>query len=329
LLKKVILSLLKENENDFVSGQDISDKLGVTRTAVWKYINQIKDEGYKIESLSKKGYRLISSPDILTLEEIEPYLNTNLIGRNIIHFDSIESTNSKAKQLADKGEAHGTVVISEEQTKGRGRLGRSWTSPKYKGVFMSIILRPGLSPVDAAKLTQTAAAAVVKATNALGISTCVKWPNDIVLNHKKVCGILTEMNAELTRINYVVVGLGINVNTEEFEFGEDIKDIATSLKIQTKTSVNRKELVAGILNNFEHLYTRFIDDNDIEASINICRENSAIIGKKIMIINREKNTEATAINIDDEGRLLVEYTDGKQESLISGEISIRGKGSYI
>lgn len=328
-MKKVILSLLKENENDFVSGQDISDKLGVTRTAVWKYINQIKDEGYKIESLSKKGYRLISSPDILTLEEIGPYLNTKLIGRNIIHFDSIESTNSKAKQLADKGEAHGTIVISEEQTKGRGRLGRCWTSPKYKGVFMSIILRPELNPVDAAKLTQTAAAAVVKATSELGISTSVKWPNDIVLNHKKVCGILTEMNAELTRINYVVVGLGINVNIEEFEFGEDIKDIATSLKIQTKAPVNRKELVAGILNNFEYLYNRFIDDNDIESSINICRENSAIIGKKIMIIKREKNTEATAINIDDEGRLLVEYTDGKQESLISGEVSIRGNGSYI
>lgn len=328
-MKREILKLLKENTNDFISGQYISDKLNVTRTAVWKYINQLKDDGYEIEAISKKGYRLVSSPDILTLEEIEPYLNTNFIGKNIIHFHSIESTNSKAKQLADSGEANGSIVVSEEQTKGRGRLGRSWVSPKHKGIWMSIILRPDLNPIDAVKITQTAAAAVVKATNELGIKTCVKWPNDIVINHKKICGILTEMNAELTRINYVVVGIGINVNIDEFEFPEDIKDIATSLKIEIKAPVNRQELAARVLNNFEKLYTEFIDNNNIKASIDICRENSALIGKEIMIINKEKNIEARALDIDDEGRLLIEYADGTQERLISGEVSVRGKGNYI
>ncbi len=328
-MKKEILKLLKNNTTDFVSGQDISEKLGVTRTAVWKYINQIKEDGYEIESISKKGYRIISSPDILTYEEIEPYLNTSFVGRNIIHFDSIDSTNSKAKELSDKIETDGTIIISEEQTNGRGRLGRSWTSPKHKGIWMSIVLKPDLNPMEAVKLTQIAAAAVTLASRELGIKTYVKWPNDIVMNHKKVCGILTEMSAELTRINYVVVGIGINVNIDEADFPENIKPIATSLKIETKAPVNRQELVGKILNSFEDLYSRFINENDIKTSLAVCRENSALLGKDITIIKRDENVEAKALDIDEEGRLLVQYSDGSQGYVISGEVSIRGKGSYI
>lgn len=328
-LKKEILNLLKENKDSFISGQYISNKLGVSRTAIWKYMNQIKDDGYKIESISKKGYRLISSPDILTFDEIEPYLITKSMGRNIFHFDSIDSTNTKAKELADLGKSHGSIVISEEQVSGRGRLGRNWVSPKYKGVWMSIILTPDLSPIDAAKLTQTAAAAIVKATEELGLKTYVKWPNDIVVNHKKVCGILTEMSAELTRINYVIVGIGINVNIDEEEFPEDIKQVASSLKIETKSAVNRQKLVGKILNNFEVLYTKFVNNNDIKASIDICRENSAVIGKEIFVIRQGENVNAKALDIDEEGRLLVEYADGSRENLISGEVSIRGNENYI
>lgn len=328
-MKGEIIRLLKKSGRDFISGQDISNRLGVSRTAIWKYINQIRDDGYEIESISNRGYRIISSPDILTLEEIESYLSTNFIGRKVFHFDSIESTNSMAKSLGDSDDINGSIVISEEQTNGRGRLGRAWISPKHKGIWMSIILRPDLNPVDAVNLTQTAAAAVVKATEELGIRTLVKWPNDIVISNKKVCGILTEMSAELTRINYVVVGLGINVNIDEFQFPEDIRDIATSLKIQTNSLVNRQELTARILNNFEKLYTKLIDENNIEASINICRENSAVIGKDILVINRDRCIEAHVIDIDNRGRLLVEYTNGRREYIISGEISIRGKGKYI
>jgi BirA family biotin operon repressor/biotin-[acetyl-CoA-carboxylase] ligase len=328
-LKSEIIKLLKKGDNAFISGQDISKRLGVTRSAIWKYVNSIRDDGYEIESVSNKGYRLISSPDILTLEEIEPYLKTNFIGRNIIHFNSIESTNSIAKKLGDSSEVSGSIVIAEEQTNGRGRLGRSWISPKHKGIWMSILLKPDLNPIDAVNLTQTAAAAIVKATEELGIKTLVKWPNDIVINNKKVSGILTEMNAELTRINYVVVGLGINVNIDEWEFPEDIKDTATSLKTYTNSSINRQELTAKILNSFEELYTKFIDENNIQASINICRENSAVIGKDIIIINGEKNIEAHVLDIDNRGRLLVEYTNGRQEYIISGEVSIRGKANYI
>lgn len=328
-MKKEILNLLKENKESFISGQDLSNKLGVTRTSIWKYINQLKEEGYEIESVSKKGYRLISSPDIVTFYEIEPYLTTKIIGRNIFHYDSIGSTNTKAKELADSGHNHGSVVISEEQVTGRGRLGKNWVSPKYKGVWMSIILTPDLSPIDAAKLTQTAAAAVVKATAELGLNTCVKWPNDIVVNHKKVCGILTEMSAELTRINYVIVGIGINVNIDDNEFPEDIKQIASSLKIETKSKVSRQKLVGKILNNFEILYNKFVNDNDIKASIDICRENSAVIGRDILVINHGKSIKAKVLDIDKEGRLVVEYEDGSSENLISGEVSIRGNSNYI
>jgi BirA family transcriptional regulator, biotin operon repressor / biotin---[acetyl-CoA-carboxylase] ligase len=328
-LKKEILRLLKNNNDGYVSGQLISENLGVSRTAIWKYINQIKEDGYEIESISKRGYKIISSPDLLTYEEVEPYLSTSFIGRNIIHFDSIDSTNSKAKQLADTAHTDGTIIISEEQTSGRGRLGRSWVSPKYKGIWMSIILKPDLNPMEAVKLTQIAAASLTLASKELGINTLVKWPNDIVINHKKVCGILTEMSAELTRINYVIVGIGINVNIDEADFPEDIKPIATSLKIETKASVNRKELVGRILNNFENLYLKFIKENDIKISLNICRENSALLGRNIMVIKKDGDVEAKALNIDEEGRLLVQYADGKQEYVISGEVSIRGNGSYV
>lgn len=322
-LKSEIIRLLK-NTNDFMSGQDISNRLGVSRTAIWKYINSIRDEGYEIESISNRGYKIISSPDILTLEEIEPYLHTDYIGRNIIHYDSTTSTNFIAKSLGESYESHGSVVISEEQTNGRGRLGRNWISPKHKGIWMSIILKPDLNPIDAVNLTQTAAAAVTLATGELGIKTLVKWPNDIVINGKKLSGILTEMSAELTKINYVVVGIGINVNIEENEFPRDIRDIATSLKIETGFPVNRKELTARILNNFEKLYERFTEENNIEASINICRENSAVIGRDVFVINRGESRAAHAIDIDSRGRLLVEYLDGSKEHIISGEISIRG-----
>lgn len=328
-MKTEILRLLKKNSHEFISGQDISKLLGVSRTAIWKCINQIKDEGYEIESISNRGYRLVSSPDILTLEEIEPYLNTNFIGRKIIHFDSVESTNSIAKKIGDTDGSNGSVVISEEQTNGRGRLGRSWVSPKHKGIWMSIILKPDLNPVDAVNLTQTAAAAVVKASQELGIKTLVKWPNDIVVNSKKVCGILTEMSAELTKINYVVIGLGINVNIEESEFPEDIRSIATSLKIQAGSTIDRKELAARILNNLEQLYTKLAKENNIEASLGICRENSAVIGKDVLIIKGEKPAEAHVLDIDDKGRLFVEYVDGRREHIISGEVSIRGKAGYI
>ncbi|MFL0196581.1 biotin--[acetyl-CoA-carboxylase] ligase [Clostridium sp. WILCCON 0269] len=328
-MKYEVLHILKENSNTFVSGQLISDKLGVSRTAIWKYIKNLKEEGYIIDSSSKKGYKLLYSPDTLSFEEIKNYLKTSHIGKKIIYLESIDSTNNKAKELADKGEDHGTVVISEEQTGGRGRLGRVWCSPKYKGIWLSIILRPDLNPMKIPKITQIAAAAVIESLNAFNIQAKIKWPNDIILNGKKICGILTEMNAELNKVHYVIVGIGINANLTRDDFEEDILNKATSIKIETTSTLDRKSFVGALINKFEYLYEEFHQKQTIKSSIDICKSNSAVIGKNIKIIKRGTETLAKALDLDDNGGLIVQHEDGSLENLISGEISIRGLNGYI
>jgi BirA family transcriptional regulator, biotin operon repressor / biotin---[acetyl-CoA-carboxylase] ligase len=328
-MKNRIISLLKENNKDYVSGELISKQLGISRAAIWKYINLLKEEGYKIESSSRKGYKISSCPDILSSPEIIPLLNTKSIGLNIIHFDTINSTNIKAKELASSDEFDGTIVVSEEQTSGKGRLGRTWISPKSKGIWMSIILKPPIDPINASRVTLVAAAAVFNAMQDLQIPALIKWPNDIVLNNKKVCGILTEMSAELNRIHYLVIGIGINVNTYADEFPEEIKDIATSIKAETNNHIDRKTLLAGIINHFEPLYNELINFNNISESIDICRKNSIFLGKKVKIIKSGKEYTVKALDINHEGQLIVEHEDGTEETIFSGEVSMRGLYGYI
>lgn len=327
-MKEKIIELLKNNDGDFISGQKISESFGVSRAAIWKYINALKEEGYKIESVSKKGYRLVSSPDILTYEEIKDKLTTKYIGRTLYHYDTIDSTNIKAKDLASKGVKDGTIVISEEQTMGKGRLGRSWASPKYKGIWMSIILKPNIKPEKLARVTQIGAAAVTKAVRNMGIEAFIKWPNDIVIGNKKVCGILTEMNCELNRINYLVVGIGINVNLEMKDITEEISNIATSLLIESGNKVDRKKLVADILNIFEEMYQDFIKTGYLGKALDICRKYSILIGKEVRIIDGNKEMKAKVLGLSDEGELLVDFGDGKEKKLISGEVSVRGLYGY-
>jgi BirA family transcriptional regulator, biotin operon repressor / biotin---[acetyl-CoA-carboxylase] ligase len=328
-MKNRILELLKKSKDDFISGQEISNDLGVSRAAIWKYINVLKEEGYEIESITRRGYRLISSPDILTNSEIKNYLTTKYIGNNIHYFKTIGSTNVKAKELALEGAFEGTVIISEEQTLGRGRLGRKWISPKYKGIWMSIILRPDINPMYASKVTHIGAAAVSKAAEKMGVKTLIKWPNDIIINNKKVCGILTEMSGEMDKINYIVMGIGINVNISEDEFDDEISEIATSFKVETKKEFVRKELTAKILNNFEELYNEFIEQGTINKTLKICRENSILLGKEARIIKNNKELKVKVLELNDEGELIVQYEDGKIEKVLSGEVSMRGLYGYI
>ncbi|MGH4138942.1 biotin--[acetyl-CoA-carboxylase] ligase [Clostridium sp.] len=327
-MKGKILKLLKESGSEFVSGQKISEKLGVSRAAIWKYINIIKEDGYEIEAISRKGYRIISSPDILTFEEIKDYLSTEYIGKNLIYNDSIGSTNSKAKELAEGGEKHGTVIISEEQTTGRGRLGRNWVSPKYKGIWMSIILRPNIITENISQITLLGAAAVQKAIMKMGIKTSIKWPNDIVLNNRKICGILTEMSGEIDHINYLVMGIGINVNLDEEDIPMDLKEVATSLLVESGKHIDRKILLANVLNSFEELYSDFVGNGNIKETIDICRKNSILIGKEIQLINRGKIATVKAIDISDSGELVIENPKGVLEYIVSGEVSIRGMYGY-
>lgn len=328
-MKEEIINLLKENKNAFISGQKISDKVGITRAGVWKYIKAIKEDGYKIESVSRRGYKLISSPDLLNFEEIKGYLNTKYIGKNIIYFNTINSTSNKAKELAGLDYPEGTVIISEEQTKGRGRLGRNWVSPQFKGIWMSLILKPDIEPRNASKITQIGAAAVCTAIRQMGIEAYIKWPNDIVLNNKKLCGILTEMSGEINKVNYIIMGIGINVNIEKDELPKEILDIATSIKIENGIDIKRKELVGNILNNFENLYEDFVKNNTLEKSIDICRECSILIGKEVKIINKKKDIKVQVLDLDSDGRLIVKYDDGKIGNIISGEVSVRGLYGYV
>jgi BirA family biotin operon repressor/biotin-[acetyl-CoA-carboxylase] ligase len=328
IVKNKVLKILKKGGDIFVSGEKISEELGVSRAAIWKYISQLKEDGYEVEAISRKGYRIISAPDILTYEEVKDLLNTKHIGKDIIYYDTIGSTNSKAKELAERGQEHGTVVISEEQTSGRGRLGRNWVSPKYKGIWMSIILRPNIITENIAQITLLGAAAVQKAILEMGIKTGIKWPNDIVLNSKKVCGILTEMSGEIDHVNYLVMGIGINVNLEEEDIPLELKDMATSLKLGSGKDVDRKLLLANVLNIFEKLYNEFVESGSIKEIIEICRKNSILIGREIELINKGKTSTAKAIDISDDGELVIENEQGMLQFIVSGEVSIRGVYGY-
>ena len=239
--EKVIKAILDSGEN-FMSGEQLSKKLGISRTAVWKHINALREEGYNIESVNKKGYRLAEKPDdILSSENIAYNLPTEFIGKKVIHLDTVGSTNDYAKEIGNKVSG-GTLIISEQQTKGKGRLGRVWKSKSGDGIWMSLIIKPKIEPYKAPFLTLVAGASVVKALSNLDVEASIKWPNDIIVHNKKICGILTELSAEMERVNYVVIGIGINTNKSEFP--EDIKEIATSIKQEYKINIDKYEFVS-------------------------------------------------------------------------------------
>jgi len=327
-MKKKILEQLKNNKGDFVSGEELSSGLGVSRTSIWKYIKSLKEEGYDIESSSRKGYKLIEEPDKFSQEELEIILKDNDFIKKIYYFDTIDSTNKYAKELALKGADEGTLILSDEQRGGRGRLGRNWISPPNTGLWMSIILRPQIKPWEAPQITSIAAAALCKAIeNTINIKVGIKWPNDIVVNNKKISGILTEMGAEPDTVNFIVVGIGINVNTEDFP--EDIKDIATSLKLIKGDTVSRKRLLINVLQEFKSFYLDFVNNKTLKKSIDICRENSIILGNKVKIINGMEEIIVVALDINDRGELVVKKDNGEIINIISGEVSLRGVSNYI
>lgn len=329
-MRDQILKELKCHTTGYVSGEELSNKLQVSRTAIWKYIKQLKAMGYVIESQTKKGYKLLDSPDSLLAYEIGEGLNTEFIGSNIDFLEQVDSTNLYAKRIAEKGFSDGTVILANEQLKGKGRLGRSWTSPKDKGIWMTIMLKPNINPAQAAKVTLLTACAVNKAIeDNCDIKSKIKWPNDIICNGKKLCGILTEMNAELDEIHYLIVGIGINVNLDIEEFPEELHSTATSIKIEKGIDVSRKELVKSILNNFEVYYKTFLKTGSISQFISEYREKSAVIGRDVNIISSTVKFKGRVLDISEEGQLLVQLEDGSIKEVISGEVSIRSLEGYI
>ncbi len=325
-MKSKTLKILKDNNNDFISGEKISNEIGMTRAGVWKHIEALREEGYDIETARGKGYKLLASADILSYEEIEPYLNTKFIGRRIIHFHSIDSTNKEAKGLASSLE-EGSVLIGEEQSSGRGRLGREWISPRGKGIWMSIVLKPELEPERLSRITLIGAVSIFKALENIGIVSEIKWPNDILISKKKVGGILTEMSGELNMIHHLVMGLGINVNLDKDDIPEDLRHKASSLKIEENKKINRQRLTGDILNEFEKYYIEFKKDGSLDGVIEILRSNSALIGKEVRVISGKRERLGLARDINDRGQLLVEFEEGI-ESIDSGEVSIRARNGY-
>ncbi|WP_455539089.1 biotin--[acetyl-CoA-carboxylase] ligase [Terrisporobacter sp.] len=325
-MREKILKVILDNEEGFVSGEELSKKLGISRTAIWKHIKVLREQGYNIESVNKKGYRLADEPnDLLNPQNIYHNLKTSFIGKHILHFDTIDSTNNYAKRLGNEL-VDGSVIISEEQTKGKGRLGRVWQSKAGDGIWMSIVLKPDLVPNKAPFITLIGGASIVKALNNLGVNAQIKWPNDIVINNKKLCGILTELSAEIERVNYIVLGIGMNVKDTDFD-GE-LQDKATSLYMENY-KVSRVDIVKEILYQFEKLYLDYVEKNNKKEVLDICRKYSAIIDKEIYVIKNDKRELVNCIGINEDGNLIIENEEGKLQEIMSGEVSIRGVKGYV
>lgn len=325
-MKNKILNTLKDADG-FVSGEELSKILGVSRTAVWKHISKLKQEGYELESVTRKGYRLLHSPDLLTAEELAYGLNTEKIGQKILCFDEIDSTNLEVKRQALDDEKHGLVVVAEEQTKGRGRKGRQWVSPKGTGIWMSLMLKPDLSPSSAPMLTLVAGLAVCEAIQGqTGLEAQIKWPNDIVVQKKKICGILTEMNGEIDHLNYIVLGIGVNVNVEGFP--KELEDIATSLKIASGKEVSRVQLLQKILERLEHYYRIFERDGDLQNLIEGYKSHCITYNKEVKVLGPLETMEGIVVDITDQGELILETEEGTKK-VVSGEVSVRGMYGYV
>ena len=326
-MKGEILKLLKETDG-YVSGQELCRRFGVSRTAVWKVINQLKEEGYEIEAVRNRGYALKGAGDVLSEAELLSCLKTEWAGGRTVYFDATDSTNIQARRLAEAHAPHGTLVVSDRQDGGKGRRGRSWASPSGVGIWMSLILRPEIAPSSASMLTLAAALAVREGIQEeTGLSPLIKWPNDLVLNGKKICGILTEMSTELMEIQYVITGIGINVNQREFP--SEIRDTATSLIQEAGRSFRRSSLIAAILKAFEKDYAAFLKTGDLSLLLeeyNACLVNR---GKEVCILDPSGEYRAVAEGIDESGSLLVTLPDGTRREIISGEVSVRGIYGYV
>lgn len=333
-MKSEILRALREAGDGFVSGQSLCEKAGVTRQAVWKNIAWLKENGFEIESVSNKGYRLVDSPDILYSADIESRLHEDSICKKVESHERIDSTNIRAKQLAELGEEEGTLVIADRQTAGRGRRGRRWESDFGVGIFMSLIVRPKINPVRVSGITLIAALAVAKAVSEIcKTKPQIKWPNDIVLGGKKICGILTEMSSEMNDINYVVVGIGINANNTSFQ--KEIEQTATSIYLQTGKKADRAQLAAYIVDCFGEYYKKFVKEKSLEPFImeydsmlaNLNREVKIFYGMREDVADNECET-GIAKGIDKDGALIVDTKQGLKR-VVSGEVSVRGLYGYV
>lgn len=326
-MKEKLLTMLSEAEG-YVSGQRLCEELNVSRTAVWKNINRLKEEGYVIEAVQNRGYCLKERPDVINAQEIKSRLHTKFWGQETMFFEEVDSTNNVAKKMAEEGAPHGRLVIAENQNAGKGRRGRTWSSPEGTGIWMTFILRPQISPQAASMLTLVAAMAVRKAIYLeTGLETVIKWPNDIVAGGKKICGILTEMSAELEWINYVVVGVGINANIRKFP--DEISDKATSLILETGRTVDRSRMVSAYGNAFEEYYNRFLETGNLALLKDEYNSSLANFHNQVRVLDTAGEFVGISKGINDAGELVVTDDEGTERIVRSGEVSVRGIYGYV
>lgn len=317
-----ILELLRRQEG-FLSGEDIGRELSITRAAVWKGIKKLREEGYEIEAVTNRGYRLTNPETMYNKRELEQGLKTKTMGQSIYFYEETDTTNNRARELALEGAPEGTLVVAEKQTAGRGRRGKVWESPLGTGIWMSLVLRPQIMPAEASVLTLLCGLATAEAIEAeTGLSAGIKWPNDILINGKKTVGILTEMDCEMSQVHFVIPGIGINVNTASFP--PELADVATSLYLESGKTVSRRRLVHKVLERLEGHYNTFLQTGSFSAMLEDYRKHCITLGKEVHVLGREPFF-AEALDITPEGELLVRRSDnGKEEVVFSGEVSIRG-----
>ncbi len=319
-MRSKLLKLLIDKQGEFVSGEAISHFLSCSRTAIWKHIEELRKAGYKVEAAPRRGYRIIHQPNLLTENEIKAGLKTKYVGKNVVYEKSVTSTQEIAHRLASDGAVEGTVVVADEQLSGKGRLGRSWVSPSGTGIWLSMILRPKIPPQQAPQLTLLTAVAVVRAIKDFtGLLGDIKWPNDILVNGKKLVGILTEMKADPDQIHSVIIGIGINVNQDVFQ--PEIKEIATSVKIETGTEINRAGLMQSIMLQFEQLYELFLKEGFL-AIKQIWEAYAITLGRRIIARTYTGAIEGYAKGITNEGVLLLEDDFGTIHHIYSADIEI-------
>jgi BirA family biotin operon repressor/biotin-[acetyl-CoA-carboxylase] ligase len=322
-IKEEILKAFNANSGRFISGEELSQTCGCSRTAVWKHIEELRQEGYQFEAVRKAGYRLIAAPDRISAEEILAGLTTERIGRTVYAHDTVISTQLLAHEAASKGAPEGTIVIAERQTGGKGRLGRPWHSPKGTGIWMSLIVRPAIPLPKTPQMTLLTAVSAAKVMKLVaGVPVLIKWPNDLFIGDKKVCGVLTELNAEADRVNYLVIGIGINVNAVESDFPPDLLSVATSLRIASGKTIKRARFIQTLCRMFEEEYDHYLACG-FDRVKQEWEANSYSIGKWVTVRTIHSTLEGRALGLDPEGVLIVEDANGNRHKVYSADIEYR------
>lgn len=316
----MILSLFNQTPDGFVSGEKISEELGVSRTAVWKHIRNLRQAGYLIEAVPSRGYQLLQAPDVLMPESIQTGLDNNVIGAKVVCLDETDSTNIQACRLADEGDRDGLVVVADKQVSGKGRMGRQWESPGGVNLYASILLRPDILPFEAPKLTFLSAVAVCRAINTCtNLTAKVKWPNDVLVNGKKVAGLLNEMSSETEQVHYVVLGIGVNINMHSDQFPQQLRYPATSLREEMGRDVSRLDFTRALLKQIDSLYQVFLEQGS-ESIIAEWSELCDLTGKPVQVDCGNTQLQGIMVGLGDDGALQVRTDDGQIENIYAGDV---------